>query len=547
MKKRILLVVLALAMLASMLAGCANETKPETAPESETETAVENAAPTESVAPETESSEPETPEEVPEAPMWPLEEKASLSCFFPWSPRMVQLGYDSPNDFTFYPALEEKTNVHIDFQAIGVDAAQEQFNLLVAGGDYPDLWYNCYDFYNGGGQMAIEDGVWLDLAPYMDQLPNYSAALDSDPDYMKYAMLDNGAIPQFYAIYTNTYAREGTVIRGDWLDALNLEVPDTNAKLYETAKAFKAEYGVTDFMDGTNNPDDEFWSLDFYVMDGVVHYGYMEEDMTVPQLQNKAKWYDEGLVSQENIIGSRTREDTFSMVFNGEIGSWKAELDMFFVFNNNAKDPNFRMEPLPLIKNSEGIAYGSVQDNPIGNSVCVSADSDQLDLILDYFDYWYTDEIIFMANWGVEGETYTLDENGQPHYTDIVLNYEEGMNLAMLVYCIDYGPTIIDYTRNQSGYDDQQKAALALWSDFEQDPYGYPRWASKTAEEGEIIGTYLTDIETYVDETVPKMIFGEYDIEGFYPEFRSTLIELGIEQVIEVYQAAYDRAMAKFA
>lgn len=541
MKKRIVLMVLVMAMLVSMISGCASETKTE----------AESTAPAEATASAVESESTETAETpaVEEKSMWPLEEKASLSCFFPWSPRMVQLGYESPNDFTFYPALEEITNVHMDFQAIGVDAAQEQFNLLVAGGDYPDLWYNCWDFYPGGGQMALEDEVWMDLAPYMDQLPNYSAALDSDPDYMKYAMLETGAIPQFYAIYTNTYARAGKVIRGDWLDALNLEVPDTNEKLYETAKAFKAEYGIADFMDGTNDPDDEFWSLDFYVMDGIVKYGYMEEDMTIPQLKNKAKWYDEGLVSQETIIGSRTREDTFSMVFNGEIGSWEAELDMFFTFNNNAKDPNFRMEPLPLIKNSEGIAYGSVQDNPIGNSITVSTTTDQLDLILDYFDYWYTDEIVMMANWGVEGETYNLDENGQPVYTDMVLNYEEGINLAMMVYCIDYGPTIIDYTRNQSGYDDAQKAALALWSDFEDDPYRYPDWVKKsmTSEEGEVIGTYLTDVETYVDETVPKIVFGEYDIDTFYPEFKATLVELGIEKILEVYQAVYDRGMARFA
>lgn len=533
--------VLVMAMLVSMISGCASETKTE----------AESTAPAETTASAVESESTETAEtpDIEEKSMWPLEEKASLSCFFPWSPRMVQLGYDSPNDFTFYPALEEMTNVHMDFTAVGVDAAQEQFNLLVAGGDYPDLWYNCWDFYPGGGQMALEDEVWMDLAPYMDQLPNYSAALDSDPDYMKYAMLETGAIPQFYAIYTNTYARAGKVIRGDWLDALNLEVPDTNEKLYETAKAFKAEYGIADFMDGTNDPDDEFWSLDFYVMDGIVKYGYMEEDMTIPQLKNKAKWYDEGLVSQETIIGSRTREDTFSMVFNGEIGSWEAELDMFFTFNNNAKDPNFRMEPLPLIKNSEGIAYGSVQDNPIGNSITVSTTTDQLDLILDYFDYWYTDEIVMMANWGVEGETYNLDENGQPVYTDMVLNYEEGINLAMMVYCIDYGPTIIDYTRNQSGYDDAQKAALALWSDFEDDPYRYPDWVKKsmTSEEGEVIGTYLTDVETYVDETVPKIVFGEYDIDTFYPEFKATLVELGIEKILEVYQAVYDRGMARFA
>lgn len=129
------------------------------------ETAAQTSEPY-STAPET----PETPdapetsqEDVPQASaeetgetanIFPLEETETFSLYYPWSPRFVELGYSSPNDFTFFPALEALTNVHIDFTAVGADVFSESFLLMMATQDYTDMYFNCTASYNGGISKA---------------------------------------------------------------------------------------------------------------------------------------------------------------------------------------------------------------------------------------------------------------------------------------------------------------------------------------------------------------------------------------------------------
>src|SRR5262245_26242071 len=69
------------------------------------------------------------------------------------------------NDMLCYQETEKRTGVHIDFQHISDAGAQntEQFNLLVASGQYPDMiewdWLNAA----GGPSKYIKDGVIVKL------------------------------------------------------------------------------------------------------------------------------------------------------------------------------------------------------------------------------------------------------------------------------------------------------------------------------------------------------------------------------------------------
>ena len=39
---------------------------------------------------------------------------------------------------------------------------------------------------------------------------------------------------------------------------------------------------------------------------------------------------------------------------------------------------------------------------------------------MEWVNYWFTDEGVLLANYGVEGESYTMDENGKPQYTELM-------------------------------------------------------------------------------------------------------------------------------
>ena len=65
---------------------------------------------------------------------------------------------------------------------------------------------------------------------------------------------------------------------------------------------------------------------------------------------------------------------------------------------------------------------------------------------------------------------------------------------------------------------------------------------SFTEEEREVINSIYTEIQTYKDEMINKFIMGKEPLDNF-DNFVETLNSMGIEEVLAVEQAAYDRYM----
>lgn len=63
--------------------------------------------------------------------------------------------------------MEEYTGIHIEYQVGNYSNMQESYLLMFASGDIPDMVFHGDGFeYPGGGNKAIDDGIYLDMAPY---------------------------------------------------------------------------------------------------------------------------------------------------------------------------------------------------------------------------------------------------------------------------------------------------------------------------------------------------------------------------------------------
>ena len=62
-----------------------------------------------------------------------------------------------------------------------------------------------------------------------------------------------------------------------------------------------------------------------------------------------------------------------------------------------------------------------------------------------------------------------------------------------------------------------------------------------TEEEQDRLDTIKPDIETYFEQMEAKFITGAESIDEGWDKYVSTLNDLGIEELVEIYQAAYDR------
>lgn len=122
------------------------------------------------------------------------DEKVTLTYWRVWS-------NDYTPDFNAYQVneeMEEKTNVKIEFTTVASSIAKEKFGILLASQDLPDMIENNVA-YPGGGEKAISDGVYIDMAPYVETyMPNYRALRESDETVRKMTISDTGKMWGIY-------------------------------------------------------------------------------------------------------------------------------------------------------------------------------------------------------------------------------------------------------------------------------------------------------------------------------------------------------------
>lgn len=76
-------------------------------------------------------------------------------------------------------------------------------------------------------------------------------------------------------------------------------------------------------------------------------------------------------------------------------------------------------------------------------------------------DYLYTVEGSILADYGVEGEGLTYDENGKPQMSELIRHNEKYPCIPVMVLYASYGaPGIYDGSRYMAAYDERTRKAL---------------------------------------------------------------------------------------
>ena len=244
MKKRFLLKVCCGILALAMLAGCGNSSSSSSGQSSSSTVSTSSAesTPESSETNGTEEKLPLTEQTLPVS-----DEKVTLSYWRVWS-------NDYTPDFNEYQVnkeMEELTNVKIEFTTVASSIGKEKFGILLASQDLPDMIENNVA-YPGGGEKAISDGIYIDMAPYVaDYMPTYRALRESDETVRKMTVSDTGKMWGIYPLFCNNDMELcaepswiGMVIRQDWLDGLKLEQPHTIDQWHTVLTAFKEQKGA---------------------------------------------------------------------------------------------------------------------------------------------------------------------------------------------------------------------------------------------------------------------------------------------------------------
>ena len=565
MKRRLnvrpLSLLLVLIMVISLFAGCSGETSEvvesaETAvssvsePAEASDTIVPEAEPTMEAAAIEETPEVETVAELPEpGAEFPLVEEGTVdvSVWYATPPFASMMGdYAECDSWYFFDNLSQLTGLDFEFTYSAYDAASENFSLMVAGGDLTDLVSG--NRYTNGVDAAIEDEVYLALNDLIEEYcPYYAQQLERE-EIRKDAITERGNIGVFYALYD----AEGTVNGGTAINASLLEYwdgdsPETYAEYEELLAVLKSngvEYPVFQspfhqiIASGYNNIED------WVVIDGQVQYGLVNND-SKEFYTLMAKWYAEGYLIPDYYTTSvfEDQNSVYANITNGSAGVAFAAADAFGMY------PEANLTPLHImVRESGDVVHTYSKDKAItdGNGWVITTDcSEEKQVYLaKTIDYLYTEPGSLMVTWGVEDVSFTYDENGDPSYIDAIFSeYPVGM-CAYLKYATMNEVGLSDIRKVNYGLNETELAACAFWDEAQKNDGLYPA-TSFNEEEQDIYARYYTDAETYIEEYVNRLIYGDESIDS-WDSFIATLnSEFHFDEVTAAMQSAYDRYIAK--
>jgi putative aldouronate transport system substrate-binding protein len=488
--------------------------------------------------------------------------------------------YTSNADMICYQVASEKTGITIEWIHPPKGQESEQFSLMIASTDLPDIIEHSWINYSGGPQAAIDTGVIQDITEEIEEyMPNYSSYLALYPELRKMVATDEGLQYNIPYIFTHTTSgseqwgtvleREpipetyvGLIIRQDLLDELELERPETIDELYNVLLAFK-EHGVEYPFSTTQGfllqsqifaSAFDIVSDGFYVDGEELKYGPSESNY-LEYLTVLNKFYSAGLLDPDYPAMDST--ENIAKITSGKAGMW---IGYYSSYLNNlyeqvlSEDPGSSFNPVglanPLLTKGQQLKYVQADYAYRQRGAAITTSNEHVKESLTYLDWAFSEEGDKVMNWGVEGDTYVM-KDGWPSLTEKVTKDEDGLGLATAIQkhtrkngplCMDYYNRLIlgEFSRTEEGL-----KALDIWNSDRNGtvPASLPP-ITHTLAESERVAALTSEINTYVSESRTQFVMGSRPLSEFN-DYIKTLESMGLSELMELKKAALDRYNAR--
>ena len=569
--KKLFAILLVAAMILSVFAGCGGVSTSSIPNETDSASAladVPEAEPAVELEPtHEEASEPD----VEEASAEPVDEAPQASLSYPlvtdgseqvtvWVslPPHVAPYMEDVSESAAYRAAAEATGIKMVTTTVSAAVEAEQFQLMCAGGttgDY-DIIVGATRAY-GSADAAIEDEIVIDLSDYLaEYMPDYYNFLQSDEEVRKLLTTDSGAIADIAGRATGGRP-QGFGIRKDWLDKSGLDIPTTYDELYNVLTVFKNDYNCPEplLMFSTGFLDNDFLCSGFgmtqngyYVEDGTVKFAYLEDSFK-QYCQLISKWYAEGLLSKDflnNVQGAGISYD--AQMQDGTAGVFMTGVDIFSSSSaESASDPDWEAVPMAdvTVNSGDTITMGNTPNSdPLSNkwNVTTGVSEERMANVLGFVNWFFTEEGSIACNFGIEGEGFEYDTDGNPKLTELVTNNPEGMGsfIAEAIYLNWCAPYTLDTRYYDSIYDTEaQASATDIWNSNRNNSQQYH--GDLTSDENSAYNAVYSDIDTYIDNMAVSFMTGAADVNAEWDIFVSTVESMDIASCIQIKQDAYDR------
>lgn len=477
------------------------------------------------------------------------------------------------NDMPVFQELEKRTNIHLDWELLPIDSGEKttKFNVIMASGDIPDLVH--HTDANNVNRYGMQ-GLFLPLQDLINEYAPNMVEVFNNP-------LEGDEIPYDIDVWGSITAADGNIytvpiisasnaigavwgIRTDWLDTLGLEVPETPDELYEVLKAFKEQdpngNGEADEIPwvagnggktGTITPIVSAFDahMDLYVdpETDTIKYGPVEENYKEAMLYLN-KLYSEGLIESDYLTA--TSDQWLARAGGNQAGFMFVWPGSGFAASNNELqklDENYHFEPIkPFISASGNRTKDTyVSGAAVQYRTSVSADTEYPVEIIRYLDYCFSDEGFLLANFGIEGDDYTMVD-GKPQYTDKILDNPDGIDPETIRIQQGIRWQLLPYENGwEDNYQAMEKTApwtVAAWDTYKSKGLVEAPMPTLPLSEAELTtrAALITEINTFKDPYIDRFIMGEASIEDEFDDFVAGIERSGLNELLTMLNEAYD-------
>lgn len=475
--------------------------------------------------------------------------------------------------------MNEAMGVTIEWNCVSGDTLTEKKNLILnAGSDLPDALMAASltdsELLTYGG-----NGLLIPLEDYINEetMPNLMKIVEKRPEMLATCTMPDGHIYGLPGIsemgfeYTdgNTYyigaIPQFTAINTDWLEAVGMEMPTTVDELHDVLVAFRDQD-----VNGNGDPTDEiplsfifpekngswcaglgtllapFGCTDYQadhraIEDGKVYYQAASEEYK-NAIAYYHDWFEEGLIDIEIFS-----QDSSQYIAKGNGEDPRLGVFVWWEIPEVVGEERAESyEYLPILEGPDG-TYG-VNLNEMGttshNSFSVTNACENPELLLKWVDQMYDPINSMQAIYGPIGVYWNEepDENGCYSMREL----KEGETAGELKsksellgpteqLTEDYGTYYYLEDRAQERLNDLE----SFWFNYVDSTEYYPS-VTYTADEIEVINDKLSDIKALTEEKVAHWL-RDGGIEEEWDQYLQDLDNMGLQEVVGAWQAAYDR------
>ena len=454
------------------------------------------------------------------------------------------------NDKLVAKEIEKRTGIKLDILAIPPDGALEKAKTTVASGKLPDIMQGLTirEVNDLGAQDAI-----VAINDYLDELPNFKKLYVDNPDnnwVMKSYTNEDGKLYTWPIAGIARDVNHGFLYRKDIFDKNGIKEWTNTEEFYQALKKLKEIYPDSiPYASKTNTQIFKDWSYGWGIGGSSYPAYYDEKDgewklaVTSPEYKEMIdfikKLYNEGLMDQEfltdtsaNWTAKMTQKEKSFVTFD-----WIGRLDMFY---GQVKDqiPEYDLR----YANPVGPTGHVRTINKIDNFGTMVANNKNKEVALKLLDYLTSPSGGTLISMGVEGVSYEVDGSGKITYPELkdvpkvdigTLEDKYGCWVEGMYFTSDKRSVYFDYTEKEKEAQDK----ILNGNKFEPlDPI-----LNFTNEENARIAEIYTSLFKGAEEFSTKYVLDKSHGEAEWNEWLKQAEKLGAKEFIEIYNAAQKR------